>query len=97
MELTRKNRFVADGHVRWSAAREEKIRAANAQDYAAAKAKGVAGSFLDRLSLDAPRIEGSVNLLGAKLDDLVLKDYHEEISPESPLLHRVPIVPQLFR
>jgi glutamate-5-semialdehyde dehydrogenase len=35
----------------------EKIRAANAQDYAAARAKGVAGSFLDRLSLDAPRIE----------------------------------------
>ena len=28
MELTRKNRFVADGNVRWSAAREEKIRAA---------------------------------------------------------------------
>ncbi len=26
MELTNKNRFVADGYVRWSAARGEKIR-----------------------------------------------------------------------
>ncbi|PNG27993.1 glutamate-5-semialdehyde dehydrogenase [Methylocella silvestris] len=33
------------------------IEAANAQDYAAAKAKGVAGSFLDRLKLDPARIE----------------------------------------
>jgi glutamate-5-semialdehyde dehydrogenase len=35
----------------------EKIRAANALDFAAAKARGVAGSFLDRLDLDAGRIE----------------------------------------
>ena len=28
MELTNKNRFVADGHTRWTNAREEKIRTA---------------------------------------------------------------------
>jgi YidC/Oxa1 family membrane protein insertase len=39
-----------------------------------------------RVKIDAPRVQGSVDLLGAKLDDLVLKDYHEEISPESPLV-----------
>jgi glutamate-5-semialdehyde dehydrogenase len=33
------------------------IEAANAQDFSAAEAKGVAGSFLDRLRLDAGRIE----------------------------------------
>ncbi len=38
-------------------ANAEKIRSANAQDFSAAKAKGVAGSFLDRLDLDAARIE----------------------------------------
>ncbi len=38
-------------------ANSEKIRAANALDFAAAKARGVAGSFLDRLALDAGRIE----------------------------------------
>ena len=38
-----------------------------------------------RVKIDAPRVEGSINLLGAKLDDLVLKDYREEISPSSPL------------
>jgi len=39
-----------------------------------------------RVKIDAPKVEGSVNLLGAKLDDLVLKDYHEEIAPNSPLV-----------
>ncbi|MGD0102460.1 MAG: membrane protein insertase YidC [Rhodopila sp.] len=39
-----------------------------------------------RVKIDAPRLEGSINLLGAKLDDLVLKDYHDEIAPDSPLV-----------
>ncbi|WP_158930343.1 membrane protein insertase YidC [Acidisphaera sp. S103] len=39
-----------------------------------------------RVKIDAPKVEGSIDLLGAKLDDVVLKDYHEEISPESPLV-----------
>jgi glutamate-5-semialdehyde dehydrogenase len=38
-------------------ANSEKIRAANVLDVAAAKARGVAGAFLDRLLLDAGRIE----------------------------------------
>ena len=38
-------------------ARAGEIAEANAQDYAAAVARGVAGSFLDRLSLDEKRIE----------------------------------------
>ncbi len=39
-----------------------------------------------RVKIDAPKVEGSINLLGAKLDDLVLKGYREEISPSSPLV-----------
>ncbi len=39
-----------------------------------------------RVKIDAPKVQGSINLLGAKLDDLVLKDYREEISPTSPLV-----------
>ncbi|WP_395666875.1 glutamate-5-semialdehyde dehydrogenase [Methylocella sp.] len=38
-------------------ARAGEIEAANAEDYAAATARGTTGSFLDRLSLDARRIE----------------------------------------
>ena len=38
-------------------ANAEKIRAANAQDFSGAEARGVAGAFLDRLDLDAGRIE----------------------------------------
>jgi YidC/Oxa1 family membrane protein insertase len=39
-----------------------------------------------RLKIDAPRIQGSMSLLGARLDDLVLKDYREQIAPASPLV-----------
>ena len=39
-----------------------------------------------RLKISAPRVQGSVNLLGARLDDLVLRDYHEQVNPDSPLV-----------
>ncbi len=39
-----------------------------------------------RVKIDAPRVEGSIDLLGAKLDDLVLKDYRDTIDPASPLV-----------
>ncbi|MBV9758583.1 MAG: membrane protein insertase YidC [Alphaproteobacteria bacterium] len=39
-----------------------------------------------RLVIAAPQVQGSVNLQGARLDDLVLRDYHETIQPNSPLV-----------
>jgi YidC/Oxa1 family membrane protein insertase len=39
-----------------------------------------------RLSLDAPQISGSIALTGAVFDDVVLKDYHETIAKDSPLV-----------
>ena len=39
-----------------------------------------------RLKIAAPRVQGSISLLGARLDDLVLRDYHEEVDPDSPLV-----------
>ncbi len=39
-----------------------------------------------RLRIAAPRVQGSVSLLGARLDDLVLRDYREEVAPQSPLV-----------
>ena len=39
-----------------------------------------------RLPIAAPRVQGSINLAGARLDDLVLRDYHEEVSPDSKLV-----------
>ncbi len=39
-----------------------------------------------RLQIVAPKVEGSINLAGARLDSLVLRDYHEEVSKESPLV-----------
>ena len=39
-----------------------------------------------RIPISADRVSGSVSLRGAVLDDLVLRDYHEEVSPASPLV-----------
>ncbi|WP_458096968.1 membrane protein insertase YidC [Roseomonas sp. WA12] len=37
-----------------------------------------------RLRIESPRVQGSVNLRGARIDDLVLRDYRETIQPGSP-------------
>ncbi len=39
-----------------------------------------------RLRISAPRVQGSINLAGARLDDLVLRDYRDEVTPGSPLV-----------
>lgn len=39
-----------------------------------------------RLPIDAVDVTGSVNLRGARLDDLVLRGYHETVKPDSPLV-----------
>ncbi|WP_417714901.1 membrane protein insertase YidC [Roseibium sp. SCP14] len=40
----------------------------------------------DRVIIDTPRLEGSINLQGARLDDLRLKDYHETVDKSSPTI-----------
>ncbi len=39
-----------------------------------------------RLPINAPKVSGTIDLRGAMLDDLVLRDYHEEVDPGSPLV-----------
>ena len=39
-----------------------------------------------RVTIDAPRVLGSISLLGARIDDLELKDYRETLAPDSPLV-----------
>ena len=39
-----------------------------------------------RLRIAAPRVQGSINLVGARVDDLVLRDYREEVARDSPLV-----------
>ena len=37
-----------------------------------------------RVAIDSPLLKGSINLKGARLDDLVLKNYRETVDPNSP-------------
>ena len=66
--------------------------ASGGQDTPAAAATAAAGNAATdakddpRLTIDTGRIGGSINLRGARLDDLVLKDYHETVKPGSPLV-----------
>jgi YidC/Oxa1 family membrane protein insertase len=39
-----------------------------------------------RVKIEASKVQGSISLLGARLDDLVLRDYREDIAPNSPLV-----------
>ncbi|MCA8888185.1 MAG: membrane protein insertase YidC [Parvularculaceae bacterium] len=48
-------------------------------DEALAKAPG-------RVEIRTPSLQGSINLAGGRLDDLLLKNYHEELSDESPMI-----------
>ncbi|HET6306587.1 MAG TPA: membrane protein insertase YidC, partial [Rhodopila sp.] len=65
---------------------EQPAATPGAASTAMAQAAPAEPANVPRVKIAAPKVEGSINLLGAKLDDLVLKDYREEIAPESPLV-----------
>ncbi len=37
-----------------------------------------------RVTIDTPRLSGSISLVGGRIDDLALKDYRETLDPDSP-------------
>jgi len=39
-----------------------------------------------RVAINAKKLSGSISLLGARLDDIVLTDYRETVEPDSPLV-----------
>ncbi len=53
---------------------------------AQAAAAPVVPKEVPRLKIDGPRVAGSISLLGARLDDVVLRDYRETIDKYSPLV-----------
>src|SRR5437763_6425754 len=48
---------------------------------AATAGQGAVPKEVPRLKIAAPRLQGSVSLLGARIDDLVLVDYRETLAP----------------
>ncbi len=39
-----------------------------------------------RVKIDTPALSGSINLAGARIDDIKLKDYHVTVDPTSPIV-----------
>jgi YidC/Oxa1 family membrane protein insertase len=50
----------------------------------AAETREAAIAEQPRVKINTPRLHGSINLLGARLDDLTLANYHETVDPKSP-------------
>jgi YidC/Oxa1 family membrane protein insertase len=48
------------------------------------KTRAEALAAAKRVVIDTPSLGGSINLVGGLLDDLILKEYRETISPDSP-------------
>lgn len=57
--------------------------AGEAQSFAN-RAAAIAGT--ERIKIDTPALAGSINLTGARLDDLELKGYRETLDPTSPII-----------
>lgn len=39
-----------------------------------------------RIQIDTPALSGSINLIGARLDDVRLREYHETVDDQSPII-----------
>ncbi|MDX3926572.1 MAG: membrane protein insertase YidC [Shinella sp.] len=52
----------------------------------AAEGRPAAAAETARVEIDTPSLEGSINLTGARFDDLKLKDYHVTVDKTSPII-----------
>lgn len=49
-----------------------------------AQSRAEALATVPRVRINTPRLHGSISLIGARLDDLTLADFHETLDPNSP-------------
>ena len=54
---------------------------------AAANSREAALALTQRVRIETPRIQGSIALKGARIDDVVLTDYRETLDDKSPPIH----------
>src|SRR5690348_5592841 len=50
----------------------------------AVRSRATALAEQPRVKIETPRLHGSIDLVGARLDDLTLANYHETVDPRSP-------------
>lgn len=60
--------------------------AATASGFATYPTREAAVAASPRVTIDTPSLSGSINLTGARLDDIHLKEYHETVSDASPTI-----------
>ncbi|KQT87903.1 membrane protein insertase YidC [Aurantimonas sp. Leaf443] len=68
------------------AGRESVVPSEGAASPAAPANREAALSTSPRVAIDTPALSGSINLVGARLDDLRLKGYHETVDDSSPTI-----------
>ncbi|WP_424968056.1 membrane protein insertase YidC [Dinoroseobacter sp. S375] len=61
---------------------------------AAPQAATASTSDAPRLPIETPAVEGSISLLGGRIDDLSLKGYNETLEPDSPIVRLLSPVDQ---
>lgn len=52
----------------------------------ATPADGITDEDAPRITVQTPRLEGSISLLGGRIDDLKLKDYRDTLDDDSPIV-----------
>jgi YidC/Oxa1 family membrane protein insertase len=53
---------------------------------AAVRSRATVLAETPRIAIETPRLEGSINLRGARIDDLVLTDYRQSLAEDSPFI-----------
>jgi YidC/Oxa1 family membrane protein insertase len=72
-----------DGDVPTAQGTQAEVPGSGAPSAAPQTRDGAVGAT-DRVTIDTPRLSGSINLTGARIDDLLLKDYRVTVERNSP-------------
>ena len=81
---------VADGDLPGATAPGQTVPGSSATGGPLGPSRDGALAAGQRVEIETPRVTGSISLVGARIDDIVLKDYRATVEPNSPniqLLH----------
>ncbi|MHA3977866.1 membrane protein insertase YidC [Halovulum sp. GXIMD14794] len=84
VDTTVPNQEVVEGALTPPAAGGDSATAPVAQSAEQSRSDAIAEA--QRVTIDTPSLSGSISLTGGRIDDLSLKNYREEVDPDSPIV-----------